>query len=186
MSRVRHQEHGIGKRQHRQPAAPAEQIAIGEEPGPLVIIGAQFGPERRGGYLERRQRDPHQQRAAEHVEQGRRLRPGRRVPQQQPADRDRQGGGIHPRMPPSPAAARVIGEIAHRRVDERLDHQRTHDRDADGAGRQADHLVVEQQQEGREAIVLHAVRDRSDPERQPAAQAERARRRRGDGSSGEA
>src|SRR3546814_4593817 len=63
------------------------------------------------------------------------------------ADRDRQRRGVHPRMAPPPAAARAIGERADRGIDERIEHQRTHDDEADRPRRHADDLIVEQQQE---------------------------------------
>ena len=177
MRRVGHQEHAIGQRQHRQPATPAEQIAIGEHPGALVIVRTEFGPECRGRNLERRQSDPHQERTAKHIETERRVRPMRRVPQEQPSDRHRQRRGVHPRVSSPPAPARMIRQIADQRIDKRLDHQRRHDRHAHQPGRQADHLIVEQQQEGRETAILHPISDRAEPERPAAARAESSRRR---------
>ncbi len=54
---------------------------------------------------------------------------------------------------------KMIGEVADDRIDDGVDHQRQHDAEADPRLRQAEHLVVVEEQEEREAVVLDAEGD---------------------------
>jgi predicted NUDIX family phosphoesterase len=56
----------------------------------------------------------------------------------------------------------VVRQVADERVEDAVEHQRHHDAEADPRLRQTEHLVVVEQQEEREAVVLHAERDRAD------------------------
>ncbi|PAV72707.1 hypothetical protein WR25_01934 [Diploscapter pachys] len=163
MLRRRREEIEIGRHQHGEPARPPEQIAPRHDPRPLVIVRRQFGCQRDRGDLIGTHRGAHEDGAGEQPAERRALPPtGRRIPQQHPTDHDRQRRAIHPRVPPSPARARPIGQEAHGGVNEGIDQQGDHHDEADGGGGQADDLIVEQQQEGAKPGILHAIGDRSE------------------------
>ena len=54
----------------------------------------------------------------------------------------------------------VVGDVADQRIENRVDDQRDHDAEPDVRLGKAEHLVVVEQQEEREAVVLHAERHR--------------------------
>ena len=66
-------------------------------------------------------------------------------------------------MAAAPACVKMIGKMSDDRVHHRVDHQGEHDREADPRVRQAEHLVVVEEQEEREAVVLDAERDGAEP-----------------------
>ena len=53
----------------------------------------------------------------------------------------------------------MVGEVADERVEDGVDDERDHDAEADPRFGQAEHLVVVEQQEEREAVVLDAEGD---------------------------
>jgi hypothetical protein len=54
---------------------------------------------------------------------------------------------------------KMIGKVSDDRVHHRVDHEGQHDRESDPGVRQAEHLVVVEEQEEREAVVLDAEGD---------------------------
>src|SRR5204862_711712 len=61
-------------------------------------------------------------------------------------------------MSAAPAGAQILGELPNNRVDERVEGKGNRDREADELPGKMDHLIVEEQQDGLKAVVLHPER----------------------------
>ena len=98
-----------GKRAHQRPASPAKKVAITQHTGPLVIVVRHFCNERGAWNLVDRHECSHQYCNRDDVGKERiSLQPGGRVPDKVIRNGRRQCRGIHERMAPSPARARVV------------------------------------------------------------------------------
>src|SRR3546814_8399354 len=64
---------------------------------------------------------------------------------------------VQPRQPAAPARVRLVGQIADHRIDEGVEDEREHQREADQLRIHPQHLIVEQQQKGRKAVVLDPI-----------------------------
>ena len=80
------------------------------------------------------------------------------MPQQQPDDTKRNCRGVQPRQAPAPFALRAIGQFADNRVRKGIKNQRGHNDGANYARVNTKHLIIENQQEDRKAIILDAKR----------------------------
>src|SRR3546814_1229661 len=60
-------------------------------------------------------------------------------------------------QPAAPARVRLVGQIADHRIDEGVEDEREHQREADQLRIHPQHLIVEQQQKGRKAVVLDPI-----------------------------
>ena len=147
---------------HRQRAQPAEYLPVAGEHGAFVVIGGQFRAERRVGHFVEGNRDAHEQCGADKPGQRQPRTAVRGHPQQGVSQPDRNGGGIHVGVPPPPPGPRLIGKMADHGIDHAVDNQRDHDHQSDSIGGQADHLIVEQEQDRGETVVLDAIGDRAE------------------------
>ncbi len=103
----------------------------------------------------------------------------RRIPQQQIADRDRQGRQIEQGMAAAPARVQIVRELADDRIEHRIQAQRREQDVGHARRRQVHDLVVEQQKDGLESVVLDAEGDGSEAVEQLGAQASHVALQRG-------
>ena len=163
MGRVWPQEDLQGQDGHGQPAPPAEEVAIAEQVRALVVVLAQFSPEcRRGDFVEGDQAAHDDRRGQQVQEQLLLAQPVRRSPEEVEGQRGRRTCEIHERVPATPPAAPVVTDEAHQRVQHAVNGQRQQDGQPAEIGGQAQNLIVEQQEKGLEAVVLHPVGHRAE------------------------
>ena len=159
---VGREKHGVGEKVHRQPANPAEEKAVAQQHGALLVAGGELRRQGRAGHLEQRGQRADHDGGRNRVEEQRRSAPVRRVPQGQVGERKRSGGGIHERVTPPPGTAEVVRELPDQWVDAGVEQQCDERGQGDRLGRDAHHLIVEEYQEVAEAVVLHPEGDRAE------------------------
>ena len=162
------EEHRERERGKAESAEIAEEIAQPEQPGALRIIVGQFRRHRAGRNLERADRHAGERGEREDPEPHLHVaEPGWREPREDEEGGGRQRGTEDEGMTPPDARTRHVGPAADERIGKGIDQQCERDRARDDRGGHAEHLVVEQQQVGRERSVLHPVGDRAEAEAEP-------------------
>ena len=147
-----------GEERHGQAADPAEERAVTQERGPVVVIIRQLRRQRRTrDLIERNEEAGNDGDADQIIEQHRAGHARRRIPDHQVAERHRQRRRIHEGMAPPPARMGGIRPIADDRIEAGIDKEHDQQRQPDLLGRHVQNLIVIEQQQIGETLVLDAI-----------------------------
>ena len=133
-----------------------------------MVVGGQFSTQRQVGHKEQREHETHGYGTTEHPAEQPDLRePTRRAEQGDNSDTEWNGACQHEGMAASPARVKPVRPLPHHGIGHRVHHQRQQRGNTRQASRQAQYLVVIEEQECAEGGLFHPVGQLPDAIAQP-------------------